>query len=221
MSRDCNTDKRRGGTPIKTEVGNNDKPSRIRIILASASPRRKQILSEMNIPFESRDASIAEDLDATHNPTRLARKLALEKARACLEPDALVIGMDTLVVIRASALGKPSSLAEAARMLRRLSGKTHEVITGVAVLFDSGSVTASETTRVTFRRLSSSEIDWYLSTGEPMDKAGAYAIQGLGRVLIKRIDGCYFNVVGFPINCFHESLRRLGISLYDLMQVGF
>ena len=85
------------------------------------------------------------------------------------------------------------------------------------LLFAARSVTASKTTRVTFRRLSASEIDWYISTGEPMDKAGAYGIQGLGRVLIKKIEGCYFNVVGFPVNCFQRSLRRIGFSIYDLM----
>lgn len=189
----------------------------VRVILASESPRRRQMLSELGIPFEAHAAQIDETVGQRDDPARLARSLALDKARASVSPGALVIGMDTLVIAGGKILGKPADPAEAVRMLRRLSGKTHEVVTGVALLFGKRSVTGSATTRVSFRKLSATEIQWYVRTGEPMDKAGAYGIQGLGRVFITGIEGCYFNVVGFPVDCFQRLLTRLGFRMTDLM----
>jgi septum formation protein len=191
---------------------------RFKVILASGSPRRKQILKELRIPFEACAPRMDETLRPWRNPARLARMLALEKARSSLVPGALVIGMDTLVVARGKILGKPADAVEAIRMLKSLSGRTHQVITGVALLLGTRSAAGSATTRVAFRKLTVSEMEWYVSTGEPMDKAGAYGIQGLARIFITRIDGCYFNVVGFPVDCFQRLLRRLGIRMTDLIR---
>lgn len=190
----------------------------MKVVLASASPRRKQILRELRIPFEVRESRLDETMHSWRDPARLARMLAREKARCSLVPGALVIGMDTLVVVEGKVLGKPADAAEAIRMLRRLSGRTHQVITGVALLMGARSAVGSATTEVSFRKLSVSEIKWYVGTGEAMDKAGAYGIQGLARIFITRIDGCYFNVVGFPVDCFRRLLQRLGVRMTDLIR---
>jgi len=191
----------------------------VKLILASASPRRAEILRNAGIPFDVR----AILLDETRRPGELrgdyVRRLALSKARAAANEsgevgDCLFIGADTIVVAGDEILGKPTSEADARRMLRLLSGAVHEVHTGLAVVRRPGVMEGiiDETTRVTFAPLSDEEIESYIATGEPFDKAGAYAIQGIAGRYITRIDGCYFNVVGLPLARLWSLLCDFGWS---------
>jgi nucleoside triphosphate pyrophosphatase len=191
--------------------------SQIRIILASESARRKEMLRKLGIPFKAFHSRIDETL-RFENPEKAVCDLAIRKVNAYNRKNELVIGMDSLVIIGKNKLGKPSNAAEAERMLKLLSGKKHRVITGVAISFQGRVLTESETTDVYFRKLKLNEIRWYIKTGEVFGKAGAYAIQGLGRIFIQRIEGCYYNVIGFPIAAFQRVLLRLGVSIFDLMK---
>jgi septum formation protein len=190
----------------------------ISVILASASPRRQEMLQGLNIDFEVCVPNIQEKWDAGKNATRIACDLAIAKAKKCKRNYGLVIGMDTLVVIHRSKLGKPVDAKDAKKMLQLLSGKMHRVITGVALIWKGRVVSEAAVTKVQFRHIHAQEIDWYIQSGEPFDKAGAYAIQGLGRVFIDRIDGCYYNVVGFPLTIFQRLLRRFGLTILDLQR---
>lgn len=189
----------------------------MRLILASASPRRAEILRGAQIPFEVQPASIDESLLPDESPRDYVRRLALAKAKAAAElvrehdSDVVFLGADTVVAIGGEIFGKPASKDDARRMLRRLSGVTHSVHTGIALYRPVGQVgrVADETTRVAFIPLSESEIDAYVETGEPMDKAGAYAVQGIGGRYVSRIEGCYFNVVGLPLARLWSLLRDL------------
>jgi septum formation protein len=189
----------------------------MKIILASGSPRRAEILRNAAIPFET----LAEVIDETRRPGELRadylRRLALSKARAAAglqrDPgDSLFIGADTVVVVGDEILGKPETPEDARRMLRLLSGTTHEVHTGLAVIRRPGAAEAviEEMTSVTFAPLSDREIDAYIATGEPFDKAGAYGIQGIGGRYVTRIEGCYFNVMGLPLARLWVLLREFG-----------
>jgi len=175
------------------------------LILASASPRRRELLTQAGFNFRVHPAHIPEDLLAGEDPIAYVTRLAREKARAvydqlaAAEPRIAVLGADTTVTLDNHILGKPEDAADAARMLRLLSGSTHRVITGVSLVSAVGVETAAEVTAVQFLTLSDAEIEAYVATGEPMDKAGAYAIQGRAARWIPRIEGCYFNVVGLPI----------------------
>ena len=169
------------------------------LVLASASPRRREILDLAGIPCSVRPADVDESRSAGETPGDYVRRLAEAKARAVQQPGETVLGADTVVVTGGRMLGKPRDAADALRMLGLLSGRVHEVITGVCLLRDEDCQTVSETTKVTFSELSDSEIATYVATGEPLDKAGAYGIQGGASKFIERIDGCYFNVVGLPI----------------------
>lgn len=175
------------------------------LVLASASPRRRELLARAGFQFTVAPASICEDLRPGENAVAYVTRLAREKADAVyaqmeLPQSAVVLGADTTVVApNGEILGKPADAADAARMLRLLSGATHHVITGVAVASARGVETAAEVTHVTVLTLSNEEINAYIATGEPMDKAGAYAIQGYAARWIPRIHGCYFNVVGLPL----------------------
>jgi len=186
-----------------------------RLVLASASPRRTAILQDAGIAFE-RLATEAEEVRLPgESPAELVRRLAETKARRAAEHvagPALIVAADTVVVLDDEVLGKPLSPEDARRMLGRLSGRTHEVISGVAVLRlpDSALRAEEEVTRVTFARLSEDEIRAYVAAGEPFDKAGAYAIQGRGGRFVTRIEGCYFNVVGLPLARLYRLLRALG-----------
>ncbi len=189
----------------------------MRLILASASPRRAEILHNANIGFEVRTALVDESRRAAESPADYVRRLALEKASAAMnakkdDGDCLYLGADTIVLADGEVLGKPESDEEARMMLRRLSGAVHEVHTGVALL--RRPVPAErvivETTRVHFAQLSEEDIDSYLASGEPFDKAGAYAIQGIAGRYIDRIEGCYFNVVGLPLARIWSLMRELG-----------
>jgi len=173
------------------------------LVLASASPRRRELLAQAGFTFTVTPASIPEDPQPGENPVSYVTRLAREKAEtvfARLQSEIVVLGADTTVVApNGEILEKPTDAADAARMLRLLSGATHQVITGVAVVSSSGTETAAEVTHVTMLTLSDEEIAAYIATGEPMDKAGAYAIQGRAARWIPRIHGCYFNVVGLPL----------------------
>ena len=182
------------------------------IILASASPRRRELLAQIGVSFEV----VTADIDETPLPGEEHRaytfRLAEGKARAVLtlHPDAVVIGADTTVTIDGELLGKPRDAADAERMLLLLQGRTHQVSTGVAVLSASRVLRAVETTDVTVAPMSVDEIRAYIATGEPMDKAGAYGIQGAFAQWIPRIEGDYFNVVGLPLAAVAGLLRDAG-----------
>ena len=179
----------------------------MRLILASASPRRRELLTQAGYQFEVQESSAPEARRPAEDAIRFATRLAREKAEAVFarrpssEP-CLVLGADTVVVCDEEVMGKPADAADAARMLLLLSGRTHHVVTGVAVVWgaDASAVeVAAEVTYVTMRTLSPEEVAQYIAGGEPMDKAGAYAIQGYAARWIPRISGCYFNVVGLPL----------------------
>jgi nucleoside triphosphate pyrophosphatase len=184
-----------------------DKP----IILASASPRRAEILKKIGLDFVVRPSDVDENNTATLPPAEYAVDLAKRKARAVAAKVAigLVIGADTIVVLGNEILGKPSSETEAGEMLRRLSGKTHRVFTGFALIDRPSNREAAgfEVTEVTFRALEEKEIAAYVRSGEAMDKAGAYGIQDASAVFAERINGCFYNVVGFPLTRFYVTLR--------------
>ena len=183
------------------------------IVLASTSPRRAEILRTVGWPFEAFavdvDESRAKDEPAPSYVERLAREKAA--AAAVHRPSRLVLGADTVVVVDDEILGKPHDEEDARRMLRRLSGRWHEVLTGLALVNgqSSQSVVAREITQVRFAAMSEAEINWYVSTGEPMDKAGAYAIQGRGARLIEEIKGDYYNVVGLPVRLLYKLVQKL------------
>jgi len=180
-----------------------------RVILASASPRRKELLAYIIPRFDVVPSGI--DETASGKPAEQVKKLALDKALdvASKHRDALVIGADTLVAAGRRVLGKPASEAEAADMLRLLSGREHKVYTGVAVVLDGAAKADVNMTRVLFAPLSDAEIRDYIKTGEPMDKAGAYGIQGYGGKFIRAVHGCYFNVMGLPLNMLYNMLKKI------------
>ncbi|MBN8231621.1 septum formation inhibitor Maf [Corallococcus macrosporus] len=183
-------------------------------VLASASPRRKDLLAQLGLRFTVAAADIDETPMAGEIARNYVHRLAVEKARtvATRHPDAWVLAADTTVALGAELLGKPRDAAEAREMLTRLSGQVHEVFTGIAV---AGRAQASEVvrTQVTFRTLSTEEIAWYAETGEPLDKAGAYAIQGKGGFLVQGIEGSPSNVIGLPLGETLALLRRAGVPL--------
>ena len=171
------------------------------IVLASASPRRRELLQRAGVTFTVRVSDADEQISPDTPPHEAVMSLARQKAQAVAKscPDDLVIGADTVVVYDGAILGKPADAADAVRMLRMLSGKTHTVYTGVCLLSPGKTETFFEQTQVTFYPLTQQEIEAYVATGEPMDKAGAYGIQGRGCTLVQGICGDYFNVVGLPV----------------------
>jgi len=179
------------------------------LVLASASPRRQELLRNAGIAFEVRPAHIAEDPAPGESAKTCAERLAREKALAVSQkrPSDVVLGADTVVVIDGQILGKPGDASDATRMLRLLSGRTHQVITGVCLAARGRCSVASETTSVTMCTISEREIADYVATGEPMDKAGAYAIQGMASRWIPRIEGDSSNVVGLPVALVYRMLR--------------
>ncbi len=181
------------------------------LILASASLRRAELLRAAGIAFEIVPAEIDERPLNGEAPAAYVERLAREKARAISSRDsqAEILAADTTVVIDGLILGKPVDDAEAREMLARLSGRTHEVLTGVALIRDGRMVSAVETTRVRFAPMSDADIDWYIASGEPRGKAGAYAIQGLASRFVDWIEGSYSNVVGLPVALVWKLLRRL------------
>jgi septum formation protein len=194
----------------------------LKLILASASPRRAEILRNAGIQFEICSAGVDESPLGNELPADYVRRLALAKALSAAKDnrdgaDHLILGADTVVVVDGEILGKPASPDDARRMLRRLSGKIHEVHTGLALLWNCGSQRSvvEEITRVHFAALTDREIEEYIASSEPFDKAGAYAIQGVGGRYVTRIEGCYFNVMGLPLARLYSLLRESGWE--DLM----
>jgi septum formation protein len=183
------------------------------IILASASPRRQELLRNAGIEFEVRAADIPEIPWLGEAPLAFAERMAREKARAvrALQPDRIILAADTVVTVSGDILGKPSDAADAVRMLRLLSNKTHQVITAACLAGDNFEEVRSETTEVHFSAIAENEVQQYVATGEPMDKAGAYAIQGGAGRWISKIEGDYTNVVGLPVDLVCRMLRERGI----------
>ncbi len=177
------------------------------LVLASASPRRQEILHRAEIPFSVRPADVDESGLEGEVPLDHVRRLAEAKARAVWREGELVLGADTVVAVDGLALGKPRDREDAGRMLTLLSGRAHNVLTGVCLLESDQCWVAVEQTKVQFRDLEPQEIETYVSRGEPFDKAGAYAIQGGARDFVERIEGCYFNVVGLPVARVYSMLR--------------
>lgn len=186
--------------------------SQLRVVLASSSPRRRELLTLIGIAHVVIPADIDESERRGENPADYAERLAREKTVtvAHRHPDALVIGADTIVVIDDRVLGKPRTADEAALMLRTLRGRTHRVYTAVAVARGTRLASGVEEVAVTFRDLTDVEIAAYIATGEPMDKAGSYGIQGFGATIVRRIDGDYFAVMGLALGRMVDLIRRLG-----------
>ena len=188
----------------------------MKIVLASQSPRRRQLLGQMGLEFTTQSPEIDEAAFQGRDARDLVQILSREKARwiaGQVDPETLVIGADTVVVRDGEILGKPKGEEEARAMLASLAGRPHQVCTGVTVCRGDKVLTQVEETQVTFRPLTDQEIRQYVSTGEPMDKAGAYGIQGLGALLVQRLEGDYFNVMGLPLCRLGRMLRAFGVEL--------
>ncbi|MBR5755437.1 MAG: septum formation protein Maf [Erysipelotrichaceae bacterium] len=181
-----------------------------RIILASKSPRRKELMELLRVPFDIIVSDIEENIDYDNDLVKEIEKLSFQKAEAVFRDhdDALVIGADTIVKIGNDVLGKPHSIEEAKKMLRELSDNTHEVVTGVTIMYGDSVETFSKVASVTFYPLTDEEIDEYIKTNEPLDKAGSYAIQGDGAKFIKEIDGDFYTIVGLPVAELYHRLKK-------------
>jgi septum formation protein len=187
----------------------------LRIVLASSSPRRREILSALGLSFETRPADVDESLRDGEPAFEAAERLAREKASAVAggAPDALVVAADTLVVLDGEALGKPKDRADARRTLSRLAGRSHEVVTGVALARAGRLVSGRDVTRVDFAPMTPGEVDAYVASGEPDDRAGSYAIQGIGGLFVARVEGSPSNVVGLPVRLLYTLASELGVDL--------
>lgn len=189
------------------------------IILASASPRRKELLRQARIPFIIHPSAVDEDVEMSGGPAEKAETLAYMKAKEVADknPGGLVLGADTIVVLDGVIYGKPADDSEAYSMLSSLSGRDHSVITGVALIDSAKGIVkkSHELTSVRFAKLTPEEISYYISTGEPQGKAGAYAVQGIGAMLVEDIKGCYTNVVGLPLMKLRKMLAELGIYVMN------
>jgi septum formation protein len=187
------------------------------VILASASPRRSSLLRQSGVEFTTAPADVDERVLPGETPEGYAGRMSLDKARsaAVTAGEGIVIAADTIVVLKNEILGKPSDAQDAVRMLSMLSGRIHQVLTAITVMdaATGKTMTRLSRTKVRFRRLTAEEIALYVRTGEPLDKAGAYGIQGKGALLVSRIEGCYFNVVGLPISILSEMLGEFGVKL--------
>lgn len=187
------------------------------IILASNSPRRRELLRQIGLAFTTDPAYVDERVLPGEQPEAYAVRVALEKARAVAQRSrtGIVVAADTIVVLGDAILGKPANAKDAMRMLEMLSGKMHYVITGLVVIDSQSGKTLARTawTKVWFRKLTPEEIASYVATGEPLDKAGAYGIQEKGSLLVEKIEGCYFNVVGLPVSLLGKMLQVFGINI--------
>lgn len=184
------------------------------VVLASASPRRLALLRRLGIEPVVRPVDVPEVIAAGEDPVRAAERLAAAKAKACEAPvDALVIGADTVVVVDGDVMGKPEDDGHAAAMLRRLSGRSHDVVTGYALRMGRKAVVRHERSTVTFAALSAHDIERYVATGEPADKAGAYAIQGRAGAFVTAVDGSDTNVIGLPLAAVVRAAREFGVEL--------
>ena len=178
------------------------------LILASGSPRRRELLSAAGLSFEVRPASVDETPRPGETPEAYVERLAEEKARAAWREGELTLGADTTVVVDGEILGKPEDASDAERMLARLSGRAHEVLTGFCVFDGATARCGVATTKVIFHAMDQDEIAAYAASGEPLDKAGGYGIQGLASKYVDRIEGCYFNVVGLPVSRVYALLSE-------------
>ncbi len=195
-----------------------------KIVLASASPRRAELLRQIGLEFEVDQGDYREEVPlAGADPRELVKYLSREKAKnvAFRHPDVLIVAADTVVVCGNNILGKPPSVSGARKMLKALNGRAHLVVTGFTVMDTGGgkSTTRSVETRVLVKKLTAGEIDAYVRTGEPLDKAGAYGIQGLGAVIVERIEGDYFNVVGLPLAALAEALKEFGVEVLAALKL--
>ena len=191
----------------------------MRFILASQSPRRRDLLQLLRIPFTVKPADIDEEMDPTLPPQQEVARVSKQKAEATeRNSDDVVIAADTIVVLEDRVLGKPAHLQEAMDMLRALSGRDHQVMTGITVLRGDQAITHTEITDVHFRPLSEEEILRYAETGEPMDKAGAYGIQGFAAPFVSGIRGDYYNVMGLPVCRLQQMLRQLAPDCMEEFQ---
>jgi septum formation protein len=190
----------------------------MRLILASASPRRAELLRAAGIPFDLLPVDVDETFFPHEKPEQSVARLAEAKsnAGAAMRPGQVVLGADTTVVVQGQALGKPADAEDAARMLRMLSGTTHEVLTGICLRHGDRLLARVVSTRVRMAEMNESEIAWYISTGEPYDKAGAYAVQGFASRFIQQIEGSYSNVVGLPISNVYQLLKELGCDILEV-----
>lgn len=199
----------------------NDKPP---LILASASPRRRELLQQAGIVFTVVPSNAAEDVIVGEAPAKYALRVATAKATEVAKnhPGSWVLGADTIVVVNGEILGKPRDHADGRRMLRLLSGRRHEVMTAFVLINENGQRDAGQivTTTVAFKLLSDAQIQEYLATGEPFDKAGAYAVQGIGSALVEKVEGSYTNVVGLPIDEVLEALRSAGLCRHKDTQLA-
>ena len=182
------------------------------LVLASGSPRRSELLASVGLSFDVRPADIDESIRSGERPDRYVTRLAGEKAATVSDPDVVVIAADTTVEVDGTMFGKPADALDAARMLRAMSGRIHHVHTGLAVSNGAVVVERLVTTAVTFVSLDDAAIDWYVGTGEPDDKAGAYAIQGAGAALVARVDGSVTNVIGLPLAETLDALRTFAVA---------
>ncbi len=185
------------------------------LVLASASPRRSELLRAAGIEFTVRVADIDETVLPGESPGDYVRRLAGEKAQAVARAGEMVLGADTTVVIGGEIAGKPVDAEDARRMLKLLSGQWHEVLTGVSLIRSGQIISEVAVTRVKFSELTEAEIDWYVSTGEPMDKAGAYGIQGYASRFVEGIEGNYSNVVGLPVQVVYRLLKEFELRIAD------
>ena len=190
-----------------------------KIILASTSPRRHGLLQQIGLKFEIVPSRYEEDMTMKLPPHKLAMTLARGKAFdvAKRRKSGIIIGVDTFVVLGKQLLGKPKNMDEAKRMLREQSGKTQKIYSGITII---DAKTGKESldyvvTKIKMKNISKQEIDNYVATGEPLDKAGAFAIQGMGAVFVEKIDGCYYNVMGLPLNRLAQNLKKFGVDVFS------
>lgn len=190
------------------------------IVLASASPRRRMLLETLGLPHRIVPSAVDEVPDPGESPSAFARRAALDKARAVfgIVPDAPVLAADTVVEVRGRILGKPRDDEDARRMLASLAGSTHRVHSGVALVRSGAEASLVDTTTVEFVPMEVEAIDWYVRSGEPRDKAGAYAIQGIGGLFVRSIEGSPHTVVGLPVHRLPELFRTCGVDFWDLLR---
>jgi septum formation protein len=194
-----------------------------KLVLASASPRRQELISLLGLPVRILPSRVDEDTPDHWSPSQIVEGLSARKAFAVKEEllstddddSCIIVGSDTIVVLNGKVMGKPRDVREAEQMLRQLAGETHEVYTGVTCfrVTDAKTVTTHRITKVKMRNLTSDQISRYVATGEPMDKAGAYGIQEIGSLLVESIEGCYFNVVGLPVSLLAIMLEQFGVTI--------
>lgn len=193
----------------------------MRIVLASKSPRRREILENIGVEFDIVESNVDETIDSNMSPGDIVKSLALRKAESVAKEinyEALVIGADTIVVLNSTVMGKPQDEVHSFEMLKRLSGSWHDVYSGVCIIdtVSGKRAVGYESTAVKIKQLSDEDIKRYINTKEPLDKAGSYAIQGIGSLLVERINGCYFNVVGLPVSKLSSLLEDFGVNLLAL-----